>query len=100
MNYEERKVFIGGGGVSPSRSGVVEAPKPATEEELQLLVGRPMTDGELKFFIGGEWVSPSSSAVVELPNPATEEIIGRAAGPAPADAVRAIEAARRPLHAG
>lgn len=47
-----------------------------------------------RFYIGGEWVAPSTDAAVDLPNPATEEIIGRAAVPAPADAVRAIEAAR------
>ena len=46
------------------------------------------------FYIGGEWVEPQSDEVAAIQNPATEEVIAHAAIPTPADAVRAIEAAR------
>lgn len=53
-----------------------------------------------RFFIDGAWVTPAGEQVVDLPNPATEEIIGRAIVPSPADARRAIEAARRAFDTG
>jgi acyl-CoA reductase-like NAD-dependent aldehyde dehydrogenase len=55
---------------------------------------------EDRFFIGGHWLVPETGATTEVLNPATEEVIGIASVPAPADATRAIEAARTAFDQG
>ncbi len=47
-----------------------------------------------RIFIGGEWVEPSGADPIEVVNPTTEEALGTIPGCTPADADRAVEAAR------
>jgi aldehyde dehydrogenase (NAD+) len=47
-----------------------------------------------RLFIGGEWVAPAGQGTIEVVNPATEEVIGRIPEGSPADADRAVGAAR------
>jgi acyl-CoA reductase-like NAD-dependent aldehyde dehydrogenase len=47
-----------------------------------------------KIFIGGEWVEPSGADPIEVVNPTTEETIGTIPACSPADADRAVAAAR------
>jgi aldehyde dehydrogenase (NAD+) len=53
-----------------------------------------------RFYIGGEWVEPATDDAADVLDPATDEVLARAAVPAPADAERAIEAARRAFDEG
>jgi len=55
---------------------------------------------DYKLFIDGKWVDGEAGAVIEVINPATEEVIGSAAEGTPADAVRAIKAARKAFDDG
>jgi acyl-CoA reductase-like NAD-dependent aldehyde dehydrogenase len=57
----------------------------ATAAELQL---------KERIFIGGEWVEPSGAERIEVVNPTTEEVIGTIPACTPADADRAVAAAR------
>ena len=47
-----------------------------------------------RIFVGGEWVEPESTERIEVVNPATEEPIGSIPACGPADADRAVRAAR------
>jgi aldehyde dehydrogenase (NAD+) len=47
-----------------------------------------------RIFVGGEWVEPESGERIEVVNPATEEPIGSIPACGPADADRAVRAAR------
>jgi aldehyde dehydrogenase (NAD+) len=47
-----------------------------------------------KVFIGGEWVQPSGSEQIEVVNATTEEVMGKIPACTPADADRAVAAAR------
>ncbi|MEX2105270.1 MAG: aldehyde dehydrogenase family protein [Solirubrobacterales bacterium] len=47
-----------------------------------------------RVFIGGEWVQPSGSESIEVINSTTEEVMGTVPACAPADADRAVGAAR------
>jgi aldehyde dehydrogenase (NAD+) len=47
-----------------------------------------------RIFIGGEWVEPAGAEPIEVVNPTSEEVIGTIPGCAPADADRAVAAAR------
>ncbi len=51
-------------------------------------------------YIDGEWVGSESGATYEVLNPSTEEVIARVPASGPADARRAIGAARRSFEAG
>lgn len=57
----------------------------------------PRHDG---FFIGGEWSAPSSSTLVDVIDPATEEVFFRVPLAQPADAERAVTAAREAFDHG
>ena len=46
-------------------------------------------------FIGGSWVRPAGTEVIEVVNAATEEVMGTVPEGRPADAARAVAAARR-----
>jgi len=54
--------------------------------------------GELS--IGGDWVAPATDATIEVVFPATEEVVARVAAPSPADADRAVAAARQAFDEG
>jgi acyl-CoA reductase-like NAD-dependent aldehyde dehydrogenase len=47
-----------------------------------------------EFYIGGAWIAPATAATVGVVMPSTEEIIATVADPAPADADKAVAAAR------
>ena len=47
-----------------------------------------------KLFIGGEWVDPAGDGILEVVNPSTEQVIGQVPEGTPADADRAVRAAR------
>lgn len=47
-----------------------------------------------EFFVGGSWIAPATSATVGVVMPSTEEVVATAADPAPADADKAVAAAR------
>jgi acyl-CoA reductase-like NAD-dependent aldehyde dehydrogenase len=53
-----------------------------------------------EFFIGGEWVAPLGSERLGVISPSTEEVIGEVPLATPADADRAVDAARRALEEG
>jgi len=53
-----------------------------------------------KLFIGGRWVEPATDRMVDVVMPSTEEVITRVADPAPADADRAVAAARKAFDEG
>ncbi|HEX2023664.1 MAG TPA: aldehyde dehydrogenase family protein, partial [Acidimicrobiales bacterium] len=46
------------------------------------------------FYIGGDWVAPSGAETIDVVEPATEEVMGRVPRGTPADAERAVAAAR------
>ncbi len=52
-----------------------------------------------KVFIGGEWVEPQGTESLEVINSATEEVIGTIPACTPADADRAVRAAREAFDA-
>ncbi|WP_051300633.1 aldehyde dehydrogenase [Actinomadura rifamycini] len=47
-----------------------------------------------RLFIGGEWAAPSTDGAIDVVSPHTGEVIASVAGAAPADADRAVAAAR------
>jgi aldehyde dehydrogenase (NAD+) len=47
-----------------------------------------------QLFIGGQWVDPAGDGTIDVINPSTEETIGRVPEGTPADADRAVQAAR------
>ncbi|HEX2274653.1 MAG TPA: aldehyde dehydrogenase family protein [Acidimicrobiales bacterium] len=47
-----------------------------------------------RLYIGGEWVPPAGGEAIDVVEPATEEILGRVPRGTPADADRAVAAAR------
>ncbi len=47
-----------------------------------------------RILIGGKWVHPSSDERIQVVSPSTEEIVGEVASAGPADADRAVRAAR------
>lgn len=47
-----------------------------------------------RFFVGGEWVPPAGDETVEIESPATEQIVATIPLAVPADAERALHAAR------
>src|ERR1700685_3558886 len=49
---------------------------------------------DFNLFIDGKWVDGEKGARIEVIDPATEDVIGSVAEATPADAVRAIQAAR------
>lgn len=51
-------------------------------------------------FIGGAWVSPSTDAMVDVICPSSEEVVARVADPSPADADKAVAAARKAFDEG
>ena len=53
----------------------------------------------LRFYINGDWVTPAGSARMGVENPATEDVIAELALGTPADADRAVMAARRAFDA-
>ena len=53
-----------------------------------------------RFYIGGSWVEPAGGETTDVVNPATGEAFARAAVPSPADAERAIDAARDAFDTG
>jgi betaine-aldehyde dehydrogenase len=65
-------------------------------------LGRLQTssDGVALMYIGGEWVAASDGGTRELVDPGTGETIGRVAEGTPADAARAIAAARGAFDGG
>ncbi len=59
---------------------------------------RPATG--YRHYFGGRWQDPQGDETVEIVNPATEEVIARVPRATPAEAVRAIEAARTAFDEG
>jgi aldehyde dehydrogenase (NAD+) len=55
---------------------------------------------ETRHYIDGAWRDPEGDNTVEVINPATEEVIARVPQATPAEAIRAIEAARRAFDEG
>ncbi|GAA1164896.1 aldehyde dehydrogenase [Ornithinimicrobium humiphilum] len=53
-----------------------------------------------KLFIGGHWVDPATDRMVDVVMPSTEEVITQVADPSPADADRAVAAAREAYDRG
>lgn len=53
-----------------------------------------------KLFIGGQWVEPATGDMVDVVMPSTEEVIAQVADPSPADADRAVAAARKAFDRG
>lgn len=53
-----------------------------------------------ELFIGGAWVAPSTDRRIEVVSPHTEQVIAGVAAAAPADADRAVDAARQAFDTG
>jgi aldehyde dehydrogenase (NAD+) len=64
---------------------------------------QPLNDrfaGPMAHYIGGEWCGPTGDGTVAVINPATEEMVARVPQATPADAERAIAAARQAFDEG
>ena len=55
---------------------------------------------QLRMYVDGEWVEATGGERLDVYNPATEEVIATVPDAQPADAERAIEAARRAFDEG
>lgn len=53
-----------------------------------------------KLFIGGRWVAPATDRMVDVIMPSNEEVIAQVAAPSPADADKAVAAARKAFDEG
>ena len=53
-----------------------------------------------QLFIGGAWTAPETDRRVDVVNPSTEEVIAQVADPTPADADKAVAAARKAFDEG
>jgi acyl-CoA reductase-like NAD-dependent aldehyde dehydrogenase len=53
-----------------------------------------------KLFIGGHWLEPATDRFVDVIMPSTEDVIAQVADPAPADADKAVAAARQAFDEG
>ncbi|HEX3394547.1 MAG TPA: aldehyde dehydrogenase family protein [Acidimicrobiales bacterium] len=51
-------------------------------------------DDRNRFYIGGEWLAPTGTGTIDVADAATEEVMGRVPEGLPADAARAVAAAR------